>query len=133
MVRITPEPICGEEAVEEVWGLDRGAIVTFSGMVRRQEGSVEIDSISYEAYEAMALKGLERILSEAQRRWGARLAILHRIGRVPVGEASLIVAAAAKHRREAFEACAFAVEEIKRDVPIWKMDYEQASEPHDQR
>jgi molybdopterin synthase catalytic subunit len=77
----------------------------------------------------MAERELERIAAAAFERWGARLAILHRVGRVPVGEASLVVAAAAPHRREAFEACAFAVDEIKKQAPIWKVEYEEAGAP----
>lgn len=125
MVRITEGPILEEDAAEEVWGLDRGAVVTFTGRVRRLEAGREIEAITYEAYKPMALRGLDRIVSEARTRWGARVAILHRFGRVPVGEASLIVAVSAAHRREAFEACAFAVEGIKKDVPIWKVEYEK--------
>ena len=100
-----------------------GGITTFEGATRR-----EIDSehgplvrLEYEAYETMALQQLGHLAAEAKRRWSAgRVAIVHRLGVVAVGEVSVMIAAACGHRAESFTACRWLIDELKRDVPIWK-------------
>lgn len=102
-----------------------GGITTFEGATRR-----EIDSehgplvrLEYQAYETMALKQMARLAAEAKRRWSAgRIAIVHRLGAVAVGEVSVMIAAACGHRAESFTACRWLIDELKRDVPIWKKD-----------
>jgi len=102
-----------------------GAVVTFSGNVRDSEKGEAIRAIHYEAYTSMALKEFRRIAGQARRRWGVRAAVRHRVGAVPAGESSLVIAAAGKHRSEAFEACRFILEEIKTHAPIWKVRFER--------
>ncbi len=101
-----------------------GGIVTFLGVVReRSDGeSRPVVSIAYEAYAAMAVPELRTIVAEAERGSGARVAIQHRLGVVPLGEASIAIVAAAPHRAAAFDACEFAIDEIKRRVTIWKKE-----------
>jgi len=98
-----------------------GALVTFSGIVRKQEDDRTLQALHYEHYESMALKEMTQLAGQAQTRWPLRrLALLHRIGNVPVGETSVIVIVAAGHRAEAFEAARFLIDELKKKVPIWK-------------
>jgi molybdopterin synthase catalytic subunit len=83
-----------------------------------------VTQIEYSAYDAMADAEIERIITETQQQWpGARVALRHRVGRVPVGEASIAIVAAAPHRAEAFAACRHMIEEVKRRLPIWKKEY----------
>jgi molybdopterin synthase catalytic subunit len=101
--------------------LETGAVVTFSGIVRRTEHDRSIDHLAYECYESMAVHQLEALISESRTRWPlGRVGILHRIGRVPVGESSVLIVVATSHRAEAFEAARFLIDELKRTVPIWK-------------
>lgn len=123
-VVLTRDHLTLEDAIQQVADPTKGAVVIFFGCVRGEEEGVPIASITYEAYLGMAEKEMTKILQDAQRRWQGNISIHHRIGRVPVEEASLIVASAAAHRKEAFEACEFVVDQIKKNVPIWKTGFE---------
>ena len=101
-----------------------GAIATFLGLVRDHNQGRRVLRLEYDAYEPLALRGLERIVGEALERWpSVRLAIHHRIGRLEIGEASVAIAAGSPHRADAFAACRYAIERIKQIVPIWKHEY----------
>jgi molybdopterin synthase catalytic subunit len=101
-----------------------GAICLFVGVVRGENDGRRTVAIEYEAYGAMAESQLARIAREvAEKSPPARVRIRHRVGRVPVGEASVAVVATAPHRANAFEACRAAMERIKKDVPIWKKEF----------
>jgi molybdopterin synthase catalytic subunit len=110
-----------------VRGLDAGgigAITTFIGLVRDHNLGRRVLHLEYEAYEPLALRGLNLIVEEAVERWPAvRMAIHHRIGRMEIGEASVAIAAASPHRADAFSAARYAIERIKQIVPIWKHEY----------
>ena len=85
--------------------------------------------LEYEAYEPLALRALALIVDEAQAAWPAvRLGIHHRIGRLEIGEASIIIAAASPHRADAFAACRYAIERVKQIVPIWKREHFEGGE-----
>lgn len=120
--RIGPEPISAEAPLREVTGSDCGAVVGFTGTVRSTNHGKMVVRLEYEAYPAMALRVFERIAAEARERWGARLAIHHRTGALQPGELSVVIAAAAPHRADAFEACRHAIESLKKDAPIWKRE-----------
>jgi molybdopterin synthase catalytic subunit len=93
----------------------------FVGTVRNDG---DVTGIEYSAYEQMAFAEIERILGEAQAQWPeSRLMLQHRLGLIPVGEASIAIAAAAPHRDEAFAACRFVIEEVKTRLPIWKKEH----------
>ncbi len=116
-------PISLDDVLAEVRSPERGGTCVFLGTVRTGEESA-VTAIEYSAYEPMADAELERILGEVQERWPtARAALRHRLGRVPAGEASIAIAAAAPHRAEAFAACRHVIEEVKRRLPIWKKEY----------
>jgi molybdopterin synthase catalytic subunit len=111
-----------------------GAVVAFLGMVRASNAGRRVLFLEYEAYEALALRALERIDVEARERWtGVRLAIHHRTGRLNLGETSIVIVAATAHRAEAYQACRYAIERVKQIVPIWKHEYFEGAtaEPDD--
>jgi len=112
------------EAIEAVAGRDRGAIATFIGTTRAHHGGRPVRSLEYDAYLEMAEKVLRDIGREVEAMFGTpHVAILHRVGRLDVGEASVIIAVAAAHRREALAACAHAIERVKESAPIWKKEH----------
>lgn len=101
-----------------------GAVVSFQGVVRGSEDGAPIAAITYESYQGMARAELSRIVREARERWPVAAAVAHRVGRVAVAEASLVVVVRGAHRREAFEACQYVVDQIKARAAIWKVEYE---------
>lgn len=107
-----------------VEGPGQGAVVTFLGLVRDHNQGRRVTHLVYEAYEKLAVKALDRIVSESGERWpSVALAIHHRTGRLDIGDASVAIAAASAHRADAFAACRYAIERIKQVVPIWKHEY----------
>jgi molybdopterin synthase catalytic subunit len=122
--RTQVEPLSLDALIEEVRHPGCGAIVTFTGVVRDVSRGHRIERLEYEAYEPMAVEEMEAIRSEVRGRWPeVRLAIAHRVGRLEKGEAAVVIAASAPHRRECFEACRFAIEALKSRVPIWKKEF----------
>jgi molybdopterin synthase catalytic subunit len=121
-LRIQSEPI--EEtalAKERSISTGIGAVIYFLGVVRAVEGTQSISAIDYEAFEKMAHHQFAKIFDEVERRWPIEsIRLVHRIGTVAVNEPSLWVEVAAPHRAEAFEACQFLIDEMKKVVPIWK-------------
>lgn len=100
-----------------------GAVLTFSGVGRNEFGGRAVSSLFYEAYGEMAEAEMRAIAGEAEARWPrVRVAMVHRTGDVAIGEASVVVAVGAAHRGEAYEASRFAIDELKRRVPIWKKE-----------
>ena len=96
----------------------------FVGVVRDQNAGRPVLRLEYEAYEEMALSEMQAIDREARRRWPiTEIRIVHRLGRMEIGEASVAVAVASPHRDEAFEACRFAIDTLKKTVPIWKKEF----------
>ena len=120
MIEITRRRIVPEAVLDRVRRDDAGATVLFLGSVRSEEGLAALD---YEVYVPMARKVLAEVAERAKAKFGVlEVAIVHRVGRVPIGGDSVAVACSAAHRREAFDACAWAMDEVKRVVPIWKSE-----------
>lgn len=120
---LSDRPLDVSEAVDRVRGPGMGGIVTFVGAVRDNARGRAIRHLEYEAYPEMAEREMQKIADEAARRWpGAAVSIGHRAGHLSVGEIAVVVAAAAPHRAEAFEACRFAIDTLKQTVPIWKKE-----------
>lgn len=129
MFRITRKALGLQEVVDFVTDPEAGAIVTFIGTTRNNNDGRKVIALDYEAYPEMAEKELARLGEEAKKRWNIqRMAIVHRIGPVQITETSVIIAVSAAHRRDAFEACRFAIEEIKKSVPIWKKELFEGGE-----
>lgn len=120
--RVSAEPLSPEAPVRAVEGADCGAVVSFIGAVRATNHGKQVVRLEYEAYEPMALRIFEGIEAEARKRWAARLCIHHRTGALSPGDLSVVIAAAAPHRADAFEACRYAIEQLKSDAPIWKRE-----------
>jgi molybdopterin synthase catalytic subunit len=101
-----------------------GAITSFVGLVRDQNQGRRVSFLEYEAYEPLALRALQLIIDEAREQWAdTRLGVHHRIGRLELGEASIIIVAASPHRAHAFAACRYMIERVKQIVPIWKHEH----------
>ena len=116
-------PLRLEKFFLEEFDGDAGGIVTFVGTPRRLSDGKEIVALEYEAYEAMAESCLDELIMKAMRRWSLSGVFLqHCLGRVPVGQASIIVQVRSPHRHEAFGASQFLVDGLKREVPIWKSE-----------
>lgn len=124
LFQVVERPLSLDEVVRAVGGESYGGLVTFSGSVRNQTRGKRVLRLEYEAYGPMAEKVLARIGGEAAEKWpGSRLAIVHRVGTLQPGELAVVIAAAAPHRAEAFDACRHAIERLKQDVPIWKKEF----------
>lgn len=124
MFRVTPRPIVSERLLRAVRDPAAGAVVTFLGTTRNQNAGRRVIRLEYEAYARMAEAEMRALATEAQRRWPIRkVAMLHRLGLVPVGQASVGIAVSAGHRAEAFEACHWLIDRLKEIVPIWKREH----------
>lgn len=102
-----------------------GAVLPFIGVVRNLSQGHRVQYLEYQAYRPMALSEMKLIAGEVRKRWNVPCAIWHRIGRLEIGEASVIVAVATPHRGTAFEACRFAIDRVKETVPVWKKEVAQ--------
>lgn len=122
--KITAEPITTSNVADLVRKDSNGAIVTFEGTTRDETNNRKVIRLEYETHATMATKVLKKVLNETAVRFGlSDIAALHRIGRLEIGEVSLVVAIASPHRLEAFLATQYAVDRIKHVVPIWKREF----------
>ena len=129
MIEVTHEPLDPEAVTRKVVKATNGAVVTFLGTTRDNFEGKRVITLEYEAFEEMAVKKLEEIRQGLMAEFQIEdIAIAHRIGRVDIGQISLVVAVASPHRKEAFLACHEAVDRLKATVPIWKKEiYEDGS------
>lgn len=123
MLLLTRHPIDLADMTRSVIQPEFGGLATFTGIVRNEQVGREVLRLEYTAYPAMAERLGEDIIREGQARFGVRLAMRHRVGVLEVGEIAVVVVAAAPHRDEAFAACRWAIDELKRRVPIWKREH----------
>jgi molybdopterin converting factor subunit 1 len=122
--RMTTNVLDPREAENVVADPATGATVTFTGTVRDHARGRTVRALDYEAYAPAAEKMMARIGEEIRERWGIdRVAIIHRMGMLQVGEASVVIAITSAHRDEAFDACRYAIERLKEIVPIWKKEF----------
>jgi molybdopterin synthase catalytic subunit len=122
--RVAPNPLDVNAVTAIVSSADCGAVTSFVGLVRNENSGRRVLWLEYEAYAPLAEKSFARIDEEAGERWpSVGLAIHHRIGRIEIGDASVVIAAASPHRAEAFAACRYAIERIKQIAPIWKHEH----------
>ncbi len=123
MIRLTDNPIDTTVVLDSVTSPNAGAVVLFLGTVREITDAQKTVSLEYESYAEMAEKKLAELAADARQKWPLTgCAIVHRLGILPVGEISVAIAVSAPHRLEAFEAGRWLIDEIKRDVPIWKKE-----------
>jgi molybdopterin synthase catalytic subunit len=118
------DPINTAAAMAFVRGPEDGAIVSFDGFVRNQSLGRSTEYLEYESYQPMAIAKLKQIGVELHQKFAIhRVAILHRLGRLRIGETSVFIAVSAPHRAAAFDACRYAIDTLKRTVPIWKKEF----------
>ena len=131
LVAVTQSPLDLDGLIREVSEPSgaQGAVASFTGVARNQNLGRRVLFLEYEAYEPLAVRALERILSEALDAWPTvTLGVHHRIGRIEIGEASIVIAAASPHRADAFAACRYTIERVKQIVPIWKHEHFQGGD-----
>ncbi len=129
MFAITNETISLERLVAAVADPGSGATATFLGTTRATNRGRKVLKLEYEAYEDMAVAELEKIGDEARERWGLTgVAIVHRVGEVPLGESSVVIAVSSPHRTEAFEAGRYCIDRLKLVAPIWKKEHFEGGE-----
>jgi molybdopterin synthase catalytic subunit len=122
-IQITREPLDRNVLIASVSDPGVGGIVVFEGVVRDNARDKQVRYLEYDVYPEMAVQQIRKILAEAERRWNVdRVAVAHRIGRLEIGEASVIIVVATPHRAEAFEACRYIIDTLKTTVPIWKKE-----------
>jgi molybdopterin synthase catalytic subunit len=131
LVAVIADPLDLPALVKDVetTGSGNGAVISFVGLVRDHNQGRRVLYLEYEAYEPLAVRALHLIVDEARATWPtARLAVHHRVGRLEIGEASIIIAAASAHRAGAFAACRYVIERVKQIVPIWKHEFFEGGE-----
>jgi MoaE-MoaD fusion protein len=121
---LTREPIPTTELAQQLKAPRDGAVVVFEGIVRDHSGGRRTLYLEYEAYESMALRKMEEIGQEAKQKFPIdRIGVIHRLGRLEIGETSVAILVTSGHRRAAFEACHYAIDRLKQIVPIWKKEF----------
>ncbi len=125
LFRITYAPLDLNEVYQLADSPENGAIVLMSGMVRNKTNNTEVTHLEYQAYEPMAIKIFEQISDRIFAKWEDvnRVIIHHRIGKLTIGEISVLVAVGCPHRGEAFSACQYAIDTLKHNAPIWKKEH----------
>ncbi len=124
MFKVTTEPLNIQTFNDLVKRPTDGAVVTFDGIVRNSFDGRAVRSLEYEAYAEMAEKKMAQIGEQVRQKFPiGKIAMIHRLGQLDIGESSIIIAVAAPHRHEAFEACAYAMDRVKEEVPVWKKEF----------
>lgn len=123
-VRLSHDPLSYDEVIAAVSGPGQGGLVLFAGMVRDHNEGKQVVRLDYEAYDQMAVRKMAEIVTRIESAQpGVRLAMVHRVGSLHIGDLAVILAASAPHRAEAFSACRAAIEALKVEVPIWKKEF----------
>ncbi len=129
MFEVVDHTIDEQAVADSVADGGAGAICTFSGVVRNNSKGKRVLYLEYEAYPEMAIKQMQKIADEIKQKWSlTRVSMVHRTGRLQVGEASVCIAVSAPHRAEAFEACRYAIDRLKIIVPVWKKEVWEGGE-----
>jgi MoaE-MoaD fusion protein len=124
IAEITDSPIDARALVARLQRGEDGAVVTFEGVTRNNSKARRTLYLEYEAYRPMALEQMKGILSEARERWPInRAGAIHRLGRLEIGEASVVIVVTSAHRAAAFDACRYVIDRLKKTVPIWKKEH----------
>lgn len=120
---VTRDPIEAAALLDTVLSPSDGAVLLFAGVVRDHNEGREVGHLDYQAYAPMAEAMLREIVGEVRERWETGdIAVVHRIGRLEIGETSVVIAVASPHRAEAYEASRYIIEELKKRVPVWKRE-----------
>ena len=131
MFKVTTDLISAQTVNDQVKRPSDGAVVTFDGIVRDNFDGRSVRSLEYEAYVDMAEKKMAEIGAETQQKFAVgEIAMIHRLGALNIGESSIVIAVAAPHRQAAFEACAYAMDRVKEEVPVWKKEFFADGDDH---
>jgi molybdopterin synthase catalytic subunit len=129
VIELVTTPIDRDQVVHSVASAKAGAVVTFDGIVRNHARGKPVTHLYYEAYPEMAKTEMAKIREQALKRWPLHgLSIVHRTGRLGIGESSVFIAVASAHRADGFEACRFVIDTLKTSVPIWKKEHYEDGE-----
>jgi len=129
MIELTQEAIDEKKVLSAVAADAAGAVVTFDGRVRNHSSGKSVTHLYYEAHTPVALEVMHAIRREAMERWELEgVGVVHRVGRLEVGESSVFIAVSSAHRAPAFEACRFIIDALKEKVPIWKKEFSSDGE-----
>lgn len=129
MIKIVTDPIDHGQVIRSITSSEAGAVVTFDGVVRNHARGKPVTHLFYECYPKMATKEMGKIRDEAFQKWPLEeMSIIHRLGRLEIGESSVFIAVASPHRDDAFNACWFSINALKTSVPIWKKEYYENGE-----
>ncbi len=124
MIEIITNTIYTEQVIKSVEDPTAGGIDVFIGTTRNHSNGKRVLHLEYEAYQPMAIKMMHRIAEDVRAKWSIKkISIVHRIGRLEIGEPSVVIAVSSAHRAEAFDACRFAIDSLKKTVPIWKKEF----------
>lgn len=124
MIELRKERIITQEVIALVESPDAGAIDIFIGTVRNQTKGKTVTHLEFEAYESMAISEIEKIVEHAESKWPIlKIAVVHALGKLEIGDVPVVIAVSTPHRKAAFEACQFVIDELKKSVPIWKREY----------
>ena len=124
MIQLVDSKIDEAAILQSVKSDEAGACVLFSGTTRQFTGDKETTSLRYDGYRDMAIKQLEKLVADAAEKWPLiKSAIVHRLGEVPIGETSVVVAVSSQHRVDAFAAASWLMDTLKKDIPIWKKEH----------
>ncbi|MDP7281181.1 MAG: molybdenum cofactor biosynthesis protein MoaE, partial [Candidatus Poribacteria bacterium] len=123
LFKITEDSIVAQDVIDPIQSDNAGAVITFLGTVRNNTHGRVTSYLEYEAYAPMAEKKMAEVAGDVREKWGIeRVAIIHRIGKLEIGEVSVAVGVASPHRKDGFEACKYAMDRLKQIVPIWKRE-----------
>ena len=124
MIQIVAHPIDLSSVLESVRDPSAGGIDIFIGATRDHSRGKKVLALEYEAYTPMALKLMNGIADDVRAKWNVqKISMVHRVGKLAVGEASIAIAVSSAHRKEAFEACRYAIDTLKKTVPLWKKEF----------
>ncbi|MBI1184498.1 molybdenum cofactor biosynthesis protein MoaE [bacterium] len=124
LIELSHEAIVVNEVIDFCRDPQCGSVNVFAGTVRNQAKGKEVTHLFFEAYETMALQELHKIADKAAEKWPIhKIAIVHRLGNVQVGQDAVLIVVATPHRKEGFESCAFVIDSLKKSVPIWKKEF----------
>lgn len=124
MIELKKGKIKIKDVISFVESPDAGAIDVFIGTVRNQTKGKEVTHLEFEAYESMAINEIEKIIQKAKAKWPILLiAVVHALGKLEIGDIPVVIAVSTPHRKAAFEACQFVIDELKKTVPIWKREF----------
>lgn len=124
MIELTEKPIDVQKIIDFTSAEETGALVLFIGTIRNMTGGKRVKKLDFEAYDRMAISEMDKIVDKAKEKWETkRIAVVHRTGELQISDIAVVIAVSSPHRTEAFAACRFVIDTLKKTVPIWKKEF----------